>query len=75
MEEANTGEEQLSLIREVVGLLDAAGVRRWLWGGWGVDFLLGEVSRPHGDIEFVVRERDPGTARAVAARARLRADP
>ncbi len=52
------GEAQLSLIREVVGLLDAAGVQHWLWGGWGVDFLLGEVSRPHGDIEFAVWERD-----------------
>jgi hypothetical protein len=58
LQEANTREAQLSLIREVAGLLDAAGVQCWLYGGWGVDFLLGEVSRPHGDIEFVVWERD-----------------
>jgi hypothetical protein len=57
-EEADVGGVQLSLIREVVGLLDAAEVRCWLYGGWGVDFLLGQVSRPHGDIEFVVREGD-----------------
>ncbi len=51
-------ETQLALIRDVVGLLQAASVTCWLWGGWGVDFVLGVVSRPHRDIEFVIWERD-----------------
>jgi aminoglycoside-2''-adenylyltransferase len=57
-ESADAAEAQLSLIREVVGLLHTGRVPCWLHGGWGVDFLLGTVSRPHDDIEFVVWERD-----------------
>jgi lincosamide nucleotidyltransferase A/C/D/E len=26
----------------------------WLDGGWGVDALLGEETRPHGDVDLVV---------------------
>ena len=34
------------------------GVRVWIDGGWGVDALLGEQTRPHGDLDLVVRSRD-----------------
>jgi len=29
----------------------------WLDGGWGVDALLGEQTRPHDDLDIVVEER------------------
>jgi hypothetical protein len=35
-----------------------AGVACWLRGGWALDFLLGRVTRPHGDIDFFVWEED-----------------
>ena len=38
----------------VVAALEAAGVAVWLDGGWGVDALLGEQTRPHGDADVVV---------------------
>lgn len=39
----------------VLDLLDRAGVEVWLDGGWGVDALLCEQTRPHEDLDIVVR--------------------
>jgi lincosamide nucleotidyltransferase A/C/D/E len=33
------------------------GVPLWLDGGWGVDALLGEQTRPHEDLDIVIEER------------------
>jgi len=38
----------------LVDLLERAGVDVWLDGGWGVDALLGEQTRPHDDLDLVV---------------------
>jgi lincosamide nucleotidyltransferase A/C/D/E len=38
----------------ILDRLDAAGVRCWLDGGWGVDALLGAQTRPHDDLDLVV---------------------
>ena len=43
-------------VLEIVAYLDAAGVRVWLDGGWGVDALLGEQTRPHKDLDIVVEQ-------------------
>ena len=43
---------------ELLGFLDAGGVETWLDGGWGVDALLGEQTRPHKDADLVVRVSD-----------------
>ncbi len=51
---ADTGNEaQLRVIREIAELFGAAHIRFWLRGGWALDFLLGEITRPHGDIDPV----------------------
>jgi lincosamide nucleotidyltransferase A/C/D/E len=42
----------------VLDTLHRGGWRVWLDGGWGVDALLGEVTRPHDDVDLVV-ELDP----------------
>lgn len=42
----------------VLDLLDRAGVEVWLDGGWGVDALLCEQTRPHEDLDVVVRAED-----------------
>lgn len=52
----------------VVGLLDwldAAGLRGWLGGGWGVDALVGRVTRPHQDVDLVVTEGQLGDVLAL----------
>lgn len=40
-------------VLEVVASLTTAGVAVWLDGGWGVDALLGEETRPHDDLDIV----------------------
>ena len=34
------------------------GIEIWVDGGWGVDALLGEQTRPHGDLDIVIQESD-----------------
>jgi lincosamide nucleotidyltransferase A/C/D/E len=45
--------------------LQAMGIPIWLDGGWGVDALLGEQTRPHDDLDIVVEERHPLRLRAT----------
>jgi lincosamide nucleotidyltransferase A/C/D/E len=42
------------LALELAAHLEAAGVEVWLDGGWAVDALLGEQTRPHDDLDLVV---------------------
>jgi len=34
------------------------GITIWLDGGWGVDALLGEQTRPHGDLDIAIQGKD-----------------
>jgi lincosamide nucleotidyltransferase A/C/D/E len=56
-------------VHEVLDLLAGAGVTAILCGGWGVDALVGEQTRPHGDIDLWVSVEDDGPLRAALARA------
>lgn len=47
-------ERLLQLCQEI----ERKGIEVWLDGGWGVDALLGEQTRPHGDVDVVVQGRD-----------------
>lgn len=38
--------------------LEALGIKIWLDGGWAVDALLGEQTRPHDDLDLVSRFED-----------------
>jgi lincosamide nucleotidyltransferase A/C/D/E len=49
----------------VLERLEHAGVDFWVEGGWGIDALLGEETRPHDDLDIVL-PRDHWDA-AVAA--------
>jgi lincosamide nucleotidyltransferase A/C/D/E len=42
----------------LLSALDELGVRYWLDGGWGVDCLLGEQTRPHSDLDLVIIRED-----------------
>ena len=37
----------------VMDALSAAGYRAWLDGGWAVDAIIGEETRPHDDLDLV----------------------
>ncbi|BEL06204.1 hypothetical protein Q0Z83_043950 [Actinoplanes sichuanensis] len=45
---------QLQVIREVVAVVEPAGISAWLFGGWGLDARIGRITREHGDVEFWV---------------------
>ena len=44
--------------RRLYALLDQNGVRFWVMGGWGVDALLGRVTREHKDLDLLVHIAD-----------------
>ncbi len=48
----------LSSVLSVLDALDAAGIRCWLWGGWGVDALAGKQRRVHRDLDLVLAESE-----------------
>jgi len=35
-----------------------SGVELWIDGGWGVDALLGEQTRPHTDLDIAIQKKD-----------------
>jgi lincosamide nucleotidyltransferase A/C/D/E len=41
----------------VLDLADGSGTRLWIDGGWGVDALLGEQTREHGDLDVALEAR------------------
>ncbi len=45
--------------------LDAAGIEWWVDGGWGVDALLGEETRPHDDLDLALRAEEIARLPAV----------
>jgi len=54
---------------DVLKLLDALHanhLRVWLDGGWGVDALIGEETRQHGDVDLVIElEALPGVLQTL----------
>lgn len=43
---------QLRIIGEITDVAAANGVDVWLRGGWAMDFFLGELTRPHVDVDW-----------------------
>ncbi len=46
-------------------LLGAHGIEVWLDGGWGIDALIGEQTRPHSDLDIAVRHDDVAELRQL----------
>jgi lincosamide nucleotidyltransferase A/C/D/E len=51
----------------VLSLLESAGTTAWVDGGWGIDSLLGEVTRHHCDLDLVVLLPELPAVRSVLA--------
>ena len=43
---------------EIIDTLESSGVVVWVYGGWGIDALLEEQTRPHDDLDVLIREDD-----------------
>jgi len=52
---------------ELVQLLERNDIKVWLDGGWGVDALLEEQTRPHKDLDLVAALSDVPRMQAVLA--------
>lgn len=52
-------------VLQIVRCLERSSIELWLDGGWGVDALVGEQTRPHNDLDIVVRETDVSRLRTV----------
>jgi hypothetical protein len=64
----DTSAVQLCLIHELTTLLQAAQIPHWLFGGWVVDFLVGEITRTHDDIDLIIWRRDVPAFRELLGR-------
>ncbi|MFD8814164.1 nucleotidyltransferase domain-containing protein [Streptomyces sp. NPDC059627] len=55
-------------VLSTLAVLRAAGADVWIGGGWGIDALLGEQSRPHRDLDLMHRQvQEPAVLAALAA--------
>ncbi|MEY9912726.1 lincosamide nucleotidyltransferase A/C/D/E [Catenulispora sp. MAP12-49] len=54
-------------VLELVALLRAAGADVWIGGGWGIDALVGDETRPHRDVDLMHRlDQEPALVAALA---------
>jgi Aminoglycoside-2''-adenylyltransferase len=44
---------QLKILGEINAIFSSLQARSWLRGGWAIDFLLGQITRTHSDIDLV----------------------
>jgi lincosamide nucleotidyltransferase A/C/D/E len=66
-EMARNSEMTSSCLLELLHLLKDAEISVWLDGGWGVDALLETQTRPHNDVDIVVRVIDVPKLQAILA--------
>ena len=56
-------------VLEVLGWLEMAAVDVWVDGGWGVDTLVGEETRPHPELDLALdRDELEGARQALDER-------
>lgn len=53
---------------ELLQLFESAAIEVWLEGGWGVDALLGRQTRPHKDVDIIIRVADLPKLRQILGR-------
>lgn len=61
----NTLEMTADDVLEIVRLFERNHIELTIDGGWGVDALLGEQTRPHADLDIAVQHKDVGRIRAL----------
>ncbi|WP_204058928.1 nucleotidyltransferase domain-containing protein [Microbispora corallina] len=60
---------ETSEVLRVMALLRGAGCEVWIGGGWGVDALLGRVTREHHDLDLAHRADQEAVVVATLERA------
>ncbi|MGP4103636.1 nucleotidyltransferase domain-containing protein [Nonomuraea sp. KM90] len=55
-------------VLDVLAALETAGCAVWVAGGWGIDALVGRVTREHHDLDLLHRaEQEPAAIAALEA--------
>ena len=57
-----------SALIELLQLLEEASIEVWLDGGWGVDALLKMQTRPHKDVDIILRVSDVPELKEILGR-------
>lgn len=55
-------------VLDVIDMLTNGGAEIWIAGGWAVDAMVGETTRPHRDLDLAIRSEHPDTAIADIGR-------
>src|SRR4029078_4999166 len=58
-------ERGLLMVASASGALEQAGLEHWFFGGWAVDLWVGRLTRPHDDIDVLVRRADEAAVEAA----------
>ncbi|MGW1024866.1 nucleotidyltransferase domain-containing protein [Streptomyces sp. NPDC002577] len=54
-------------VLSILAVLRNAGLDIWIGGGWGIDALVGEQTRPHRDLDLMHRKnQEPAVVAALA---------
>ena len=53
---------------DLLQLFESAGIEVWLDGGWAVDALLGTQTRPHKDLDIILRAADLAGLREILSK-------
>jgi lincosamide nucleotidyltransferase A/C/D/E len=61
-------EMTLEPLVDLLQLFESAAIEVWLDGGWAVDALLGAQTRPHKDVDIILRVADLPKLREILGR-------
>ena len=53
---------------DLLQLFESAGIEVWLDGGWAVDAVLGTQTRPHQDLDIILRAADLAGLREILSK-------
>ncbi|QBD82272.1 amino acid transporter [Ktedonosporobacter rubrisoli] len=54
-------------VLEILNILEQAGIKVWLDGGWGIDALIGRQTRTHSDLDLVINLKQVEQAQQALA--------
>ncbi|MDA1348786.1 MAG: aminoglycoside nucleotidyltransferase [Chloroflexi bacterium] len=54
-------------VLDLYSSFESLGIRIWVDGGWGIDALLGEQTRPHADLDIAIQQKDLPALRELLA--------
>ena len=63
-----SSEMNVGALVDLLQLFESAGIEVWLDGGWAVDAVLGTQTRPHQDLDIILRAADLAGLREILSK-------